>query len=249
MIEACMAVCGDKAYFDMADISIPSFLRANPGCNLHVFSDDPSRLASDNPKLNVYDFEESLKRCEALDVMKINTLSRDFMNNGIQHRHPFVALLPLLAQEVIDSEHILKVDVDSFYLGNMISEIEKMRFLMFYDLCLVQRRDNKIMKLYAGAPGVGFLLWRKDGKFVEQYVSQFSGHEQTDILALRGKVKYAEIGNGHYHITYPFYQARKLGSKLTKEKIESWGTCYLHLRGEEKQTQLEKLELLKEWFE
>ena len=47
MIDAVLSVCGDEKYFSMAKISIPSFLKANPTCNLHVFSNKPELIATD----------------------------------------------------------------------------------------------------------------------------------------------------------------------------------------------------------
>ena len=249
MIDAVLSVCGDEKYFSMAKISIPSFLRANPTCNLHVFTDRPSEIATDDYKLNVYNFAESIKNCDKLAVHKIITLSDpDFDNNKILHHHPYVALLPLIAQAVVGSDYILKIDVDAYFVGDMISEVERIPSLPMMDLCLISRTDDSKMKLYGGAPGVGFLLWKRSGKFVETYVKEFAGYEQTDILGVRNKMNYGELTNENFHLTYPFYQARKLGEELTKKKMEKWIPFYAHVCGEEDFTQLEKLQKMKEWF-
>ncbi len=259
MISAVVSVCGDDQYFDFADISIPSFLRANRGTTLHVFTDRVERFA-ERDGLVVHDYDECLRelREERGDTLqRMSTLmGADFNNNGVQHTHAYVAFLPLLAEKFVDSDWLLKVDVDAYFVGDILSDLsEQLNYCgidFTHDLYLVSRTRGDIMKLFAGVPGVGFTLWRRGASFVERYVQKFDGNEQNTILVVAGyqhSVKTTDycgiLIREECHVCYPFYQAGVNGRELEKSDVDEWVPCYLHLRGP---NQLEKLQILKGWY-
>jgi hypothetical protein len=245
MIDVVVAVCGDEAYFKMAEISIPSFLRSNPTAKLHVFTDDTSKIKP-SYKCEVYDIQEAVKQCDKNTILSLTPKMNDFDNNGVKHIHSHVALLPLLAEKVCSSDYIVKIDVDSFFEGDMMRYVEKNAG---EDLILIDRSHDKIMKTYSGMPGVGFLMWRRKGQFVRAYTELFNGHEQETILNIFGCgiVPTRLFFNWNYHICYPFYHASKDGRTLTKKDTDEWTPFYIHVNGKD-EPQIDKLKRLEEWY-
>ncbi len=247
MIDVVMSVCGDEKYFEMSKISIPSFLRSNPSAKLHVFTDKPKEIEP-SYKCEVYDFDEALKAVDKEQLFSLSKTPKDFANNGVTHHHLFVSALPLVAQRVCSSELILKIDVDSYFAGDMMKCVEGFKEVDA-DLFLIERKREDIMKLYAGLPGVGFCMWRKDGKFIDQYVERHNGHEQQTILDMHMSegIRSCEIQAPNFHICYPFLQSKRLGKKLTKKDLDCWIPFYVHVSGED-EPQLDKLKRLDKWY-
>lgn len=248
MLDVAMSVCGDKKYFEMAEISIPSFLNNNPTAKLHIFTDKPKEIEP-RYKCDVYDFNEAVKGIDKNTLFSLNTNKPDdFDNNGVIHSHSYVSLLPIIANKVCSGELILKVDVDSYFLGDICACLEGLEEVDS-DLFLIERKRADIMKLYAGLPGVGFCMWRKSGKFVDKYIQEFDGYEQTTILKLHQSqgLKSCELTDWNLHICYPFYQALQNHKELTKKDIDTWIPCYLHVTGED-QPQINKLKQLEYWY-
>lgn len=261
MIATVMSVCGDSAYFKMSKYSIGSFCHNNQNTQLHVFTDVLGDVWSDidfggGKMPMLYNFGFCIRKMKAegdnriqriIDKIKDATID----NNGVMHTHSYVALLPLLAEWFVDSEYLMKIDVDSYFIGDVISSMKEWN-LNAYDLRLVKRSRGDIMKLYGGAPGVGMTLWKRGGSFVPRYVEEFDGNEQNTILSIAGYkgglYDYKSSGlftNESYHICYPFFQHEKLGKEFTKEIAESLAPCYLHIRGP---NQIDKLKKLEGWF-
>jgi hypothetical protein len=246
MIEVVMSVCGDDQYFEMSKISIPSFLRSNPTAKLHIFTDRPKEIEP-TYKCEVYDFNEAVKNIDKPTRYAMELKMADFDNNGVFHSHANVALLPLLAERVCSSDAILKIDVDSFFVGDICNAVEGLLRAINVDLILVERTRGDVMVPYGGLPGVGFLMWERGGRFVPGYTHFFTGNEQETILALyaEGVLSSGTISEFNYHICYPFKRAEQLGTRLTKKIIDKWIPFYIHVCGP---GQIEKLKKLENWY-
>jgi len=218
MINATMCVCGAQAYFDMAEYSIPNFLEENLGSKLTVFSNETERLGhlvTKKNRLELRDFDDSLKnlvgyhKTYADKIMEESNGAWD--NHGMNHEHKYVAVLPILADYYITSAFILKVDVDSYWKGDLMIKVigqlihQFSATNAFSDLYLVDRPDNGVIKSYGGGlPGVGFLMWPKKSRFIDKYVDKFDGNEQTTVLGIANELDTGIYRDWLWHVTYPY---------------------------------------------
>jgi hypothetical protein len=244
-MDCIMSVCGDEAYFKMAEYSIPSFLKNNIGSTLHVVTDKPERIRVCGDNQRIYKFSDCVNSCVQLQNPNPN---EQFVNNGKMHKHDFVSLLPLMGNDIIDKKWICKIDCDSYFHGNLFQMIDKLVEDSERDLILADRTRTDIMKPYGqGLPGAGLLVWRKEGNFVKEYVRQFDGNEQSTVLKLfsNATVQSGLIMWPGAHWVYPFTWFERNGKKFTKEIADQFIPFYIHVGGS---NQLEQLETLKEWY-
>ena len=258
MIDAVMCVCGEREYFDMADYSIPSFLRANEGTKLVVFSDQPERLAhlATKKNLEIRDYKDSVERLVEPYreyYMKILDESNEaWYNNGVEHEHHWVAALPVLAERFTDSRMILKIDSDSIFKGDMcikvitklIEQLSARRELN--DMYLVSRPNNGIIKPYGNEwPGVGFLMWDRYGHFIEEYAKNFDGNEQNTILVelmAKKNVSAHCFKEWWWHVTYPYWWAKKNGTEFSLDQLGQ--QYYIHFHGDDLEVEHNRLETM-----
>ena len=257
MIDTVMSVCGDRQYYDMAEYSIPCFLRENAGSKLTVFSDEPERLShivgEFKNHLSVLDFNRSLDRLTGKRVLYANAIMENvnepWEHHGMEHVHKYVALLPVLAEEYTTQPFILKIDVDSWFKGDMLIKvigrlIEQYSLTdTFSDVYLVNRPDNGIIKTFGNEwPGVGFLLWPRGFKFVEQYSTLFNGNEQETILVKlchERKVSLKTFGDWHWHTVYPWIKAEETGVPFNESDLPE--PYYIHIHASHAREKLEEL--------
>lgn len=254
-IQAVMVVCGDEEYYRMSEYSIRSFTKSNPGTILNVFADRPKEIKQVEGCV-VWDYRSSLNTLKACPESRhkaiIDRIERkDFDNNGVKHVHEYVAMLPLIADMYLHCDWILKIDCDGFFYGDMMAEVRE-KPLEKHDVWLVSRTRADMHKLFAGVPGVGFALWRRESDFVKLYCDNFDGNEQNTIIYTAGYRHRRKTHNycgifteENWHICYPFEMAKLSGFELDKEDIDEWVPFYLHLRGP---GQLDKMKRLEEWY-
>jgi len=245
MIHTVMSVCGDRKYYDMAEYSIPRFLLENAGSKLTVFSDKPERLLhlADKFKdlLEIRDFQESIDNLdgehrENADII-IEKSNKPWEHYGLEHAHKYVAVLPVLAEAYITSTFILKIDVDSWFKGDLlIAVISKLleEYKIdggFRDVYLVERPDNGTIKTFGNEwPGVGFLLWYRGSRFVGEYVKRFNGNEQETILVNlchQRNVTARTFKRWEWHTVYPWIKAEETGIPFDENELTE--PYYIHI--------------------
>ena len=255
MIQAVVAVCGDDKYFDCAEISIPSFLSANAGSYLTVFTDQPERLIHIRDKsLEIRDFQQSLDRLQGKYRAYADHISTQcaepWDNHGTNHVHKYVALLPVLGEAYTHMPFTLKIDIDSFFRGDLLIKVVGQlvtQYTMtdnFSDLYLVNRPNNGIIKPYGNElPGVGFLMWNRNGKFLDTYVHKFDGNEQSTVLNIANDMETVLYDDFRWHCVYPFWWAEKNGREFDPDTISP--PYYMHIHASHAR---EKLLELKELY-
>ncbi len=264
MIEAFMAVCGANEYFNMAEYSIPSFLLANAGTKLTVFSNEPERLlhlADEYHPLEIKDFDDSIDRLTGKYRERYEQLasheSSDWEAGGVEHVHKYVSLLPVLAEAYSKRVMLLKIDVDSFFVGDMLIDVieellnEYKKTNRVRTLYLVSRPDNGIIKPFGKEwPGVGFMLWGKGSDFINKYCDLYMGNEQETVLvklAHEGAVDYKCLPEWHWHVVYPYWYARSKGKEFDTSQISP--PFYLHIHSDDgEHNRMEVMENLWEEF-
>lgn len=250
MLDVFMSVYGEDIYFEMARYSINSWLENNPDTKLNVVTDRPSLVIQMHEKVNVYDnkvVEDVMNDKQKWQVQRIKALVKNckFDNNGKTHIHEGIALLPLYAQVISTEDYILKVDCDSYFRGDLARHIP---CDPSWECMLVARPDNGMQKPYGGGlPGVGFMLWKRGGRFVDAYVEWFTGNEQETVLKMltENKVKFAIWEYWPAHWVYPFTWYKKNGKEFTKQIADQYTWWYIHVGGND---QLEQLKTLKGWY-
>lgn len=254
-IATVVSVMGDDAYFKMAQISIPSFLRNNVSADLFVFTDDVNKLSNiSSDRIYVIDMLERFKECgDLIEKARIEEDAKTQIGRyGRIHSQLYIAPLVPVAEEFFARKkysHILKIDADGYFAGgDMMSMVrEDVRQAPGFDLYLV-KRTHDLMCLYGGgAPGTGFALWRKGSDFASQYVKRFTGSYQVTILKLRRKIhgRFYVLGRPGYHFVYPFEKAKRTNREFTKEIASEFLPAYFHLLGKDA---LKNMRTLDGWF-
>lgn len=266
MIEAAVCVCGAQEYFNMAEISIPSFMLANEGTKLTVFSTEPERLLhlqDEYHPLVIKDYETSAdnlpdKYKSYYDYVKERS-NEGWENDGVFHEHHYIACFPVLAQAYANPNSVftLKFDVDSFWVGDVLIDVIEDIMFEYHrehrtrDLYLVQRPDNGINKPFGNCwPGVGFLLWLNKGLFLERYCSMFNGNEQETVLvelAHKKAVSYRSFGEFTWHVVYPYWYAKKSGREFDLTQIST--PFHLHIHGDDDSIGHNRMEIMEKLWE
>lgn len=261
-IATVVSIMGDDAYFKMASMSIPSFLKNNASADLFIFTDNVDRinkLKNISPnRVHIIDMPERFKEHESVikDLTKKGMSEEDMKNHagcfGYFHNQIFVGSLVPIAEDFFKDKkcsHILKIDVDSYFAGGdmMLMVKEEIRKAPGFDLYLVNRKHDLMCLYGGGAPGTGFALWRKGSNFATRYLEQFAGNFQNTILMLRSKrlIRIRIIERPGYHFVYPFEKAKRTNKVFTKEIASEFLPAYFHLHGIDA---LENMKKLDGWF-
>ena len=264
MINIATIVCvmGDEAYFKMASVSIPCFLKNNTSANLFVFTDDVDRM---NKLRNTITDE-----FHVVDMLKLHrgheSIVKDLLKKGCSeefakkhaeryghfHKQIFVTSLIPIVEDFFKSKeysHILKIDVDSYFAGGDMMLLVKKEIQKFpeFDLFLVERTHD-LMCLYGGGqPGTGFVLWKKGSNFASRYIERFTDGFQRTILMLKNEhlVHTKILTRPGYHFVYPFTRANVMNREFTKEIASEFLPAYFHLS---RHVIFEHMETMRGWF-
>jgi len=257
-IATVVSVMGDDAYFKMASISIPSFLKNNTSADLFIFTDNIDRvneLRNISPnRVHVVDMFERFKGSK--DLLKRARVEEDTRTQieqcGHAHRQAFIAPLIPIAEDYFKDKkysHILKIDVDSYFAGGdmMLMVEEEIRKAPQFDLYLVDRTHDLMCQYGRGSPGTGFTLWRKGSDFASRYAEQFAVSFQVTILTMRRKNLFRTniLSRPGYHFVYPFEKAKRINKEFTKDVASAFLPAYFHLLGT---GIFEKMKTMEEWF-
>ena len=254
-ITACMSVCGDARYFKYAEYSIPSFCRSNPNTRLLVFTDKVQEMADKYYRdftnclfFNFADICAGLADHLAPIADKTRPTMVDFRNHDRVHHHNFVSFMLPMAQVLADTDYVLKIDCDTYFRGPLIAESEAfIKDNPDIDLFLVERRDPVMVLFQGNLPGVGYTLWKRQSKFIENYINYFyQDEQQTIIYNVKNLVPSYEIPKPGFHLVYPFSKAERSGRAFTKKVCDEYYPLYLHCGGPDVEGQLETL---KGWYE
>jgi len=243
MIDTFMTIGGDKEYFQYSDYSIPSFLKSNPGMNLHIFTTSPEYFQKyNNPYLKIYNYNifKEHKDCQHI----VNHIKRRYVNFsqfGYTHKHEFCAIGLIIAQQILtNSNWILKVDCDSYFAGN-IFDIIIPQLVDNIDLYVVER-VNPGTTFESKEPGAGFILWnRKDESIIQKYIKYFTGHEQFTLQKkLLPKISHKIFTHPGLHFVWPFTDPN-----FNKQDAEKFLPAYFHFTGN---NIIEQLKIFESWF-
>ena len=262
-IATVVSVCGHDKYFDLASISIPSFLKNCPDADLFVFTDNIKKIKSiggKNPRFHVEDFNFLYnKYYNKIDFIN-NYIPKNFKNmkyyNYVHDHIKVAAVLPMANFYLQDKySHILKIDIDGYWVGNVLNKLitEEESVINENDVLLVERRSLLMVRITKYRPGVGFTLWKSSSKFIELYLQNFIGTEQETIWRITGckwgkfhellikQLKFHLLKRPGYHFVYPF----TCNKDFNKEQASEFIPAYFHCGGQDVYEQLRTLE---RWF-
>jgi hypothetical protein len=261
-IATIVSIMGDDAYFKMATVSIASFLKNNTSADLFIFTDNidkVSKLKNISPdRVHIVDMLDRFKECEEMikDLSKKGCSEEEMQKHadhiGHFHRQIFVGSLVPIAEGFFKDKkysHILKIDVDSYFAGGDMMQMveEEIKKAPEFDLYLVKRTHDLMCHYAKGAPGTGFMLWRKESDFAPRYVEQYARSFQVTILKLRSRnlVRTKILSRPGYHFVYPFEKAKRINKEFTKEIASEFLPAYFHLLGS---GALENIKIMDGWF-
>ncbi len=238
-IGTIMVVAGDQKYFDYASISIPSFLRTNGKATaLFVVTDrfEEIRVYQSLGNLKVIQYANAIPPIAEINAELIAKQHRPtYPRSTWNIQTKFFNVIPPMAQHILGANftHILKVDCDSFFTGDIITPL-RAEIESGYGLYLVERKDPRMVVRDMLLPGVGFYMWptaNPDGGFAALYRQCFVRIEQKTINTLHAGsielIKTKQLTNPAFHVIYPF----KKNPKFTKADAEAFGPAYFHLDG------------------
>lgn len=258
-IIAGMFAVGDPLYRQMANISIPSFCRANLDQPLVFFTDD----LGDHPSLekfkmlkleSFYDWFNHFQKEAAEFDRRIEHPRCDVQYPTHFHSALFLAVFPLMLQAYAEKngfEWAMMLDVDSYFVGDLIKKFKNdVGFLKHKHLFVVDQSHPEMgcSEPEIGTPGAGFQVWKVDSPYIQRYTMGFHVNHQTTFHSRTEDLQYlrhVRLIYPGYHMVYPF----SANANFSKEDAIRLSPAYFHLGigngGPPVMSQLEKFD---DWF-
>ena len=264
-IAVVMVVAGDEIYFKFAScFSVPSFLRNNLTTDLFIFTDNVDKMSKalieEYDRLHIVDYTPLLEQHkDIVEKLERKGWQPDLIHSfkekhGYTHKNVLVTALNPIAESFFKEDerysHILKIDSDTYHAGGDMMELlreEVKRASPDVDLFLVERTHDLMTHYGGGQPGSGFTLWRKGGRFIDEYSKRFDISAKTTIIKMKKQqsINIKMLSRPGFHFCAPFNRARDTGRIFTKEMASRFLPAYFHLNIRVDKEGLEKME---EWF-
>lgn len=238
-----MVAIGDPMYYDLAQLSAPSFLWNNPSSDLVIFTDQPERfsqLKTDFKRVAVENYPDWLSAFkDVVDVLetKIDHGRADFKYTDHFHKHIYIAaFIPVLQRyaEQRGYHWCLKVDADSYFAGGDLFDTLRQDTAGWTDkkdLYVVEQCHPEMHYFdECGVPTAGFIMWKTSGKFCDRYLAGFHENEQATFWDRLGDGTYlrtCRLLRPGYHMVYPFHK----NPEFSKADASRFFPAYFHLGG------------------
>lgn len=257
-----MICMGDPLYYEMAKISVPSFLRANNSVDLSLFTDKGELFApliDKYPRFRILDYYEYFNRDpemvkrfdEKIDKGRCNPI---FPSHT--HHHLWIAMgIPMIQWYAEENGYDWcgKFDIDSYFVGDIFEKmLEEIEYCMDrkHFICVEQSHcEMGCFNYETGAPTSGFQIWKVKGPightYVERYILGFQTNEQATFWARLedgAYLRHLRLFHPGYHMVYPF----AINPEFCKQDAIRFLPAYFHLgNGINPVPQQRKFE---EWF-